>query len=72
MRVLFLISTGLGDHVGEVGGPAEDLPDRQAQEFIYQGRAILAPDEVAPDPPTAVTTEDLAPEPKHTKKGGRS
>lgn len=70
MRILFQISTGLGDHVGEVGA-IEDLPSRMAQEFIYQGRAILAPDEVAPEHPTALTTEDLAPEPKHHAKGGR-
>ena len=70
MKVCFLISTGLGDHVGEAGGAVEDLPDRQAQEFIYQGRAIPAPGVVPPEHPTAVTTEDLTPEHKHPKKGG--
>lgn len=71
MLIHFLLSTGLGDHVGEVGA-IEEVPERLAQEFIYQGRAILAPGVVAPEAPTAITTEDIELEPKPTKKGGRS
>jgi hypothetical protein len=70
MRILFLIPVGLGDHVAEAEA-IEDIPARLAQEFIYQGRAIPAPGEVAPDPPTALTTESLSPEPDTPKKGGK-
>jgi hypothetical protein len=69
MRVVFLQSIGLGDHVAEVDD-VEDLPERQAQEYIYQGRAVLAPGEVAPEP-RGLTTEAFTPDPTPPKKGGR-
>lgn len=62
MKLLFLHSTGLGDHSVEAGEFAE-VQDSLALQFIAEGRATVAPDEPAPVPPTAVTT-------LKTKKGG--
>lgn len=58
MKVIFDISTGLGDRVAGVGDAAE-LPDRLAKEFLHQGRVHLAPNEVPLPPPTGLTTESL-------------
>lgn len=64
MKLLFLRSTGLGDHSVDAG-ECEDIQDHLALEFIAEGRAVIAPDEPAPTPPVAVTTATPKP-----KKGG--
>lgn len=75
MKVVFDISTGLGDRVAEVGD-TEELPDRLAKEFLHQGRVHLAPDEAPLPPSTGLTTESMgldAPSTvrRHSGNGGK-